>query len=487
MADPILVAKSGPNGIYLLPQMANRHGLVAGATGTGKTVSLQVVAEGLSRAGVSVFMADVKGDVAGISQPGTSSNSKVVERAKLLGLKDFSFQGYPVIFWDIFGEQGHPVRATVSEMGPLVLARLFDLNETQTAVLTLVFKIADDNGMLLLDLKDLQAMLQYVGNNAADFQTQYGNITGATIGAIQRSLLTVEQQGGDKFFGEPALNLEDLMRTDAQGRGVINILAADKLMLTPKTYTAFLLWLLSELFERLPEVGDPEKPKLVFFFDEAHLLFTDVPKALLEKIEQVVRLIRSKGVGVYFCTQNPLDVPLTVLGQLGNRVQHALRAFTPLDQKAVKAAAQTFRTNPELDVAEAITQLGVGEALVSMLDAKGMPGIVERALMLPPTSQIGPITTDVRQQLIRSSPVAGRYENMIDRESAYENLQARAVAATAAAPSAAAPAAHSPKKGGKPEPTALQQVFKVANSPLGRQIARDLTRGLLGALRSSKK
>ena len=487
MADPILVAKSDSEDLHLLPQMANRHGLVAGATGTGKTVSLQVIAEGLSRAGVSVFMADVKGDVAGISQPGTSANSKVVERAKVLKLKDFSYQGYPVIFWDIFGEQGHPVRATVSEMGPLVLARLFDLNDTQTAVLTLVFKIADDNGMLLLDLKDLQAMLQYVGNNAAEFQTQYGNITGATVGAIQRSLLTVEQQGGDNFFGEPALNLEDMMRTDSQGRGVINILAADKLMLTPKTYTAFLLWLLSELFERLPEVGDPEKPKLVFFFDEAHLLFTDVPKALLEKIEQVVRLIRSKGVGVYFCTQNPLDVPQTVLGQLGNRVQHALRAFTPLDQKAVKAAAQTFRTNPKLDVAEAITQLGVGEALVSMLDPKGMPGIVQRALMLPPTSQIGPIPPEVRQQLIKSSPVAGRYETMIDRESAYEKLQARAAAATSAATPDAAPASSRPKKSGKPEPTALQQVFKVANSPLGRQIARDITRGLLGALRSSSK
>jgi DNA helicase HerA-like ATPase len=482
MADPILVAKSDSTDIFLLPQMANRHGLVAGATGTGKTVSLQVLTEGLSRAGVSVFMADLKGDVAGISQPGSPSNSKVVERAKLLKLKDFSFQGYPVIFWDIFGEQGHPVRATVSEMGPLVLARLFDLNETQTAVLTLVFKIADDNGMLLLDLKDLQAMLQYVGNNAAQFQTQYGNITGATIGAIQRSLLTVEQQGGDKFFGEPALNLEDMMRTDSQGRGVINILAADKLMLTPKTYTAFLLWLLSELFERLPEVGDPERPKLVFFFDEAHLLFTDVPKALLEKIEQVVRLIRSKGVGVYFCTQNPLDVPQTVLGQMGNRVQHALRAFTPLDQKAVKAAAQTFRTNPKLDVAEAITQLGVGEALVSMLDPKGMPGIVQRALMLPPTSQIGPIPTEVRQQIIKSSPVAGRYETMIDRESAYEKLQARAVAA----PPTAADATR-PKKSGKPEPTSFDKVLKAANSPLGRQIGRELARGLMGALLGTKR
>jgi DNA double-strand break repair helicase HerA and related ATPase len=482
MADPILVARSDATDIFLLPQMANRHGLVAGATGTGKTVSLQVISEGLSRAGVSVFMADVKGDVAGISQPGSTSNSKVVERAKLLKLKDFSFEGYPVIFWDIFGEQGHPVRATVSEMGPLVLARLFDLNETQTAVLTLVFKIADDNGMLLLDLKDLQAMLQYVGNNAAQFQTQYGNITGATIGAIQRSLLTVEQQGGDKFFGEPALRLEDMMRTDSRGRGYINILAADRLMLTPKTYTAFLLWLLSELFERLPEVGDPDQPKLVFFFDEAHLLFTDVPKALLEKIEQVVRLIRSKGVGVYFCTQNPLDVPQTVLGQMGNRVQHALRAFTPLDQKAVKAAAQTFRTNPKLDVAEAITQLGVGEALVSMLDPKGMPGIVERALMLPPRSQIGPIPPEVRQKIIQDSPVAGRYETMIDRESAYEKLQARAVAA---APTEAA--TPRPKKSGKPEPTSFDKVLKAANSPLGRQIGRELARGLMGALLGTKR
>ncbi len=395
MADPILVGK-GDIDLYLLPQMANRHGLIAGATGTGKTISLQVLAEGLSRIGVSVFMADVKGDLSGISQPGKSDNPKVNERVKLLKLQNFAFQGCPVTYWDVLGEQGHPIRATISEMGPLILARLFDVNETQAAVLSLVFKIADDNGWLLLDLKDLQAMLQYVGNNAAQFQTQYGNISAASIGAVQRSLVTLQQQGGDKFFGEPALNLDDLIQTDSKGRGMINVLAADKLMMTPKTYTAFLLWLLSELFERMPEVGDPDKPKLAFFFDEAHLLFNDAPKSLLDKVEQVVRLIRSKGVGVFFISQNPLDIPATVLGQLSNRVQHALRAFTPLDQKAVKSAAQTFRTNPKLDVAEVITELAVGEALVSMLDEKGMPGIVQRAFMLPPSSQIGPVTPDVR-------------------------------------------------------------------------------------------
>ena len=470
MANPILVAR-GESDVYFLPQMANRHGLIAGATGTGKTVSLQVIAEGLSRTGVSVFMADVKGDLAGVSQPGKDSNTKVQERIQLLKLKDFAFQGYPVVFWDIFGEQGHPVRATVSEMGPLILSRLFDLNDTQGAVLSLVFKIADDNGMLLLDLKDLQAMLQYVGNNAAQFQTQYGNITGATIGAIQRSLIGIQEQGGDKFFGEPALNLDDMMRTDAQGRGVINILASDKLMLMPKVYTAFLLWLLSELFERLPEVGDPEKPKLAFFFDEAHLLFTDVPKALLEKVEQVVRLIRSKGVGVYFITQNPLDVPLTVLGQLSNRVQHALRAFTPLDQKAVKAAAQTFRPNPKLDVAEVITQLGVGEALVSMLDEKGMPGIVQRAFMLPPTSQIGPIPPDVRQQIIRSSPVAGRYENTLDREFGLRETPGSHGFHKGSPRDRARPRNPRAPSPSRPRSTGC---WKAANSPVGRQIGREL-------------
>ncbi len=484
MANPILVAK-GETELYLLPQMANRHGLIAGATGTGKTVSLQVLAEGLSRTGVSVFMADVKGDLAGISQPGSDSNAKVKERVQMLKLSNFSYEGSPVVFWDIFGEQGHPVRSTVSEMGPLILSRLFDLNDTQTAVLTVVFKIADDNGLLLLDLKDLQAMLQYVGNNAGQFQTQYGNITGASIGAVQRSLLTLTQQGGDKFFGEPALNLNDMLQVDARGRGMVNILAADKLMMQPKTYTAFLLWLLSELFEQLPEVGDAEKPKLAFFFDEAHLLFTDAPKALLEKIEQVVRLIRSKGVGVYLITQNPLDVPDTVLGQMSNRVQHALRAFTPLDQKAVKAAAQTFRTNPKLDVATAITELGVGEALVSMLDQKGMPGIVQRAFMLPPTSQVGPITPQQRQQIIRSSAFFGRYEQMVDRESAYEKLVGRnaAPASGAAAPMVGAGQPAAARKGTKPPPTAFEQVMKAANRPLGRQIGRELIRGLLGGYR----
>lgn len=484
MANPILVAK-GESDIFLLPQMANRHGLIAGATGTGKTVSLQVLAEGLSRTGVSVFMADVKGDLAGISQPGSDSNPKVKERAQLLKLQGFGYQGSPADFWDIFGEQGHPVRTTVSEMGPLILSRLFDLNETQSGILSIVFKIADDNGLLLLDLKDLQAMLQSVGSNAAQFQTQYGNVSAASIGAIQRSLLTLREQGGDKFFGEPALSLDDLIRVDANGRGVVNILASDKLMLIPKTYTAFLLWLLSELYEQLPEVGDADKPKLAFFFDEAHLLFTDTPKVLLEKIEQVVRLIRSKGVGVYFITQNPLDVPDTVLGQLSNRVQHALRAFTPLDQKAVKAAAQTFRSNPKLDVAQAITELAVGEALVSMLDAKGMPGIVQRAYMLPPTSQIGPITPQLRDQIVKSSPIYGKYEQMVDRESAYEKLVGRsaapgvATAAPALSPGSAAPA----RKGAKPPPTMFDQVLKAANSPLGRQIGRELVRGLLGGMR----
>lgn len=482
MADPILVAK-GETELFLLPQMANRHGLIAGATGTGKTVSLQVLAEGLSRQGVSVFMADVKGDLAGISQPGSESNKKVMERKALLKLKDFSFEGYPVTFWDIFGEQGHAVRTTVSEMGPLILSRLFDLNDTQSGVLSLVFKIADDNGMDLLDLKDLQAMLQFVGSNTQQFQTQYGNVAGATIGAIQRSLLTLREQGADKFFGEPALDLDDMMGTDAKGRGMINILASDKLMLLPKTYTAFLLWLLAELFEQLPEVGDTDRPKLVFFFDEAHLLFKDVPKALLEKVEQVVRLIRSKGVGVYFITQNPMDVPLTVLGQLGNRVQHALRAFTPLDQKAVKAAAKTFRENPKLDVADVITQLGVGEALVSMLDAKGMPGVVERALMLPPRSQIGPIPPETRQQIVRSSSLHGRYEQVLDRESAYEKLQARTAAAVAAEGNVESPKG----RRSKPEPTAFDRVLKAANSPLGRQISREVTRGIMGALLGTKR
>jgi uncharacterized protein len=413
MTDPLLIAQSSQP-LNLLPQMANRHGLVAGATGTGKTVTLQVMAEAFSRIGVPVFAADIKGDLAGISQPG-QQNPKLAGRIKQLKLSDFAFSPNPVTFWDVFGAQGHPVRATVSEMGPLLLARLLNLNDTQESVLSLVFKIADDDALLLLDMKDLQAILQYVGENARQFQTQYGNISAASIGAIQRGLLALQQQGGDKFFGEPALNLDDLMQTDSAGRGVINILAADKLYQSPKVYATFLLWLLTALFEKLPEVGDPEKPRLVFFFDEAHLLFADLPKVIEDKVVQLVRLIRSKGVGVYFVTQNPLDIPDTVLGQLGNRVQHALPAFTPSDQKAVRAAADTFRSNPKLNVAEVITQLAVGEALVSFLDEKGTPGIVQRALILPPHSQIGPITPDQRQQLIKNSLVAGVYENAVDR------------------------------------------------------------------------
>ena len=425
MPDALLIAKTVDKSlteISLLPNMANRHGLIAGATGTGKTVTLQVMAEHFSAIGVPVFMADVKGDLTGISQPG-GANAKVEERVKLLKL-DYAAAACPVTLWDVFGEQGHPVRATVSEMGPVLLARIFNLNDTQTGVLAIAFKIADDNGLLLLDLKDLRALLSWVGENAGQFTTAYGNVSAASIGAIQRGLLTLEQQGGDKFFGEPALSLDDLLQTD-NGRGIINILAADKLLSSPRLYSTFLLWMLSEIFETLPEVGDREKPKLVFFFDEAHLLFNEAPKELLEKIEQVVRLVRSKGVGVYFVTQNPLDIPDTVLGQLGNRVQHALRAYTPRDQKAVRAAAETFRENPKFKVVDVITELGVGEALVSFLDEKGRPTIVERAWILPPQSQIGPITPEQRRTLLASSLVAGQYEKTVDRESAFEKLKAR--------------------------------------------------------------
>ena len=413
MAEPIRIAQAREP-LYLLPQYANRHGLIAGATGTGKTVTLQRLAEGFSRIGVPVFMADVKGDLSGIARPG-QDNPKINERVQKLGLAGFKFAGYPTVFWDLYGEHGHPVRTTISEMGPLLISRLLNLNDTQGGVLNLVFKIADDNRMLLLDLKDLRAMLQHVGDNAAQFKTQYGNVSAASIGAIQRGLLELEGQGGDRFFGEPALDLDDLMQTDNQGRGVINILVADKLINAPKLYATFLLWMLSELFERLPEVGDPEKPKLAFFFDEAHLLFNDAPKVLLEKIEQVIRLIRSKGVGVYFVTQNPLDVPDIVLGQLGNRVQHALRAFTPRDQKAVKAAAQTFRQNKDLDVEAAITELGVGEALVSFLSEKGQPTVVDRALIYPPQSQLPPLTPAERDQVIKQSAFYGHYEKVVDR------------------------------------------------------------------------
>ena len=420
-AQPIFVARKGRTDLFLLPQMANRHGLIAGATGTGKTVTLQGLAESFSAQGVPVFMADVKGDLAGLSQPGGQS-PKVRERVAQLKIDGYTPAACPVTFWDVFGQTGHPVRATISEMGPLLLSRLLNLNETQGGVLSLVFRIADEHGLLLLDLKDLRAMLNYVGQNAAAFTTDYGNISAASIGAIQRNLLAVEAQGGDKFFGEPALNLDDLIQTDSSGRGVINILSADRLMAAPKVYATLLLWMLSHLFEHLPEVGDLPQPKLVFFFDEAHLLFSDLPPVLLEKIEQVVRLIRSKGVGVYFVTQNPRDVPDTVLGQLGNRVQHALRAFTPADQKLVKAAAETFRANPKLNTEAVLTELGVGEALVSLLDERGQPCIVERAFIVPPRSQVGPITPEQRQALMASSVVAGVYEQAVDRESAYERL-----------------------------------------------------------------
>ncbi len=496
MVDPLLIAQ-GSTALYLLPKMANRHGLVAGATGTGKTVTLQVMAEAFSRIGVPVFAADVKGDLSGISQAGTP-NPKIEERAKKLKLTDFSYAASPVTFWDVFGEQGHPVRATISEMGPLLLARLLNLNDVQESVLALVFKIADDNGLLLLDVKDLQSMLQNVGDNAKQFQTQYGNISSASIGSIQRSLLALQQQGGDQFFGEPALNLDDLMQTDSNGHGIVNILAADKLMQSPKVYATFLLWLLTALFEKLPEVGDPEKPKLIFFFDEAHLLFADLPKVIEDKVVQVVRLIRSKGVGVYFVTQNPLDVPETVLGQLGNRVQHALRAFTPKDQKAVRAAADTFRTNPKLDVAQAITQLAVGEALVSFLDESGTPEIVERALVCPPHSLIGPITPAQRSQLIKSSVVAGVYENAVDRESAFEMLKARAGQPLPSSPgTGATPAGHeSPpwyanipgiSGGGRRGDNLVEAMAKSAARTIGSSVGRQIVRGVLGSLLGGSK
>ncbi|MGZ8940889.1 MAG: helicase HerA-like domain-containing protein, partial [Limisphaerales bacterium] len=440
MQNGILIAKAAHDQI-LLPNMANRHGLIAGATGTGKTVTLRVIAEQFSRLGIPVFMADVKGDLSGLARPG-SDHPKIAQRVTDLALTDFSYESSPVEFWDVFGENGHPLRATISDMGPLLLSRLLNLNDTQAGVLNIVFKIADDHGLLLLDLKDLKSMLQHVGDKATDFRTEYGNISPVSIGAIQRNLLVLQEQGADKFFGEPALNLDDIMQTDARGRGMINILSAEKLVHSPKIYATFLLWLISELFENLPEVGDPPKPKLVFFFDEAHLLFDEAPPALLQKIEQVVRLIRSKGVGIYFVTQNPLDIPDSVLGQLGNRVQHALRAFTPRDQKAVRSAAQTFRQNPKINVEQAITELGVGEALVSFLDAEGRPSIVDRALILPPRSQLPPLSLDERRQLIAQSPAGAVYGKTFDRESAHELLKKRA--------EAAAPQATSETPGGNP-------------------------------------
>ncbi len=434
MTEPILLARRGDLACELLPALANRHGLVTGATGTGKTITLQTLAEGFSGVGVPVFMADVKGDLAGISQPGQVS-PKLAALLAERGIDPPAPRACPVTLWDVFGEAGHPVRATISDLGPLLLARLLALNETQAGVLALVFKIADDQGLALLDLKDLRAMLQHVGEHAGEFTTTYGNVSAASIGAIQRGLLQIEQQGADRFFGEPMLDLSDLMQT-IDGKGVVNILAADKLLAAPRLYATVLLWLLSELFEKLPEVGDLEAPKLVFFFDEAHLLFKDAPTALIERIELVVRLVRSKGVGVFFVTQNPIDVPQTVLGQLGNRVQHALRTFSPLDQKAVRAAAQTMRPNPAIaDLAAAITELAVGEALASLLDAQGRPGVTQRAYVVPPGSRIGPIGADERAKLIAASLVAGVYDKAVDRESAYELLRDRV--ASAGAPGAA--------------------------------------------------
>jgi hypothetical protein len=502
MTAPLLIAKNDTMELHLLPQMANRHGLITGATGTGKTVTLQTLAEQFSAIGVPCFMSDVKGDLSGISQAG-GGNAKVAERVDKLGLTDHAYQAFPVTFWDAFGELGHPVRATVSDMGPLLLSRMLELNETQAGVLNLVFKVADDAGLLLLDLKDLRAMLQFVGDNARQFTTEYGNISAASVGAIQRGLLALESQGGEKIFGEPMLDIADLMQTD-RGKGVINILAADKLMQSPKMYATLLLWLLSELFENLPEAGDLDKPKLVFFFDEAHLLFADAPAALVDKIEQVVRLIRSKGVGIYFVTQNPADVPDKVLGQLGNRVQHALRAFSARDQKAVRAAAETMRDNANLDEEAAITELGVGEALVSCLDEKGRPGIVERAFVVPPRGQIGPIDANRRQQIMQSSLVAGVYEKVIDRESAYEVLKARAEQAQAETAArkaeAQAPAGGgglggvlgdllggAPSAGGRRREGVVEALAKSAARSVGSQVGRAIIRGVLGSLLGGRR
>ncbi|MDO8826119.1 helicase HerA-like C-terminal domain-containing protein [Methylophaga sp.] len=487
MALPMFIGQADLP-VFLLPQMANRHGLIAGATGTGKTVTLQGLAEAFSNIGVPVFAADIKGDLSGISQPG-KAHPKISERVSLMQLDDFRFSGFPTTFWDVFGEQGHPVRTTISDMGPLLLSRLMNLNDTQQGVLTLLFRVADDNGWLVLDLKDLRAMLQFVAENASEFQTLYGNISAASVGAIQRRLLVLEDQGADKLFTEPVLNLDDLMQTDVHGKGMINLLAADKLMQSPQLYSTFLLWLLAELFDQLPEVGDPEKPKLVLFFDEAHLIFDDAPKALLDKIEQVVRLIRSKGVGVYFVTQNPTDIPDSVLGQLGNRIQHALRAYTARDQKAVKAAAETFRDNPAFSTTEVITEMGVGEALVSMLDEKGRPQIVQRTMIKPPQGQIGPITPQQRQQLMQSSLVAGVYEKMLDRESAHEILAERAEkmqqAALADQPNAMKETVK-PKRVSNRE-SIFEAFAKSAMRSVGSQIGRRLVRGIFGSLLTGKK
>ena len=517
MAQPLLIAKAGETELALLPGLANRHGLITGATGTGKTVTLQTLAQAFSSIGVPVFMADVKGDLSGIAKAG-GANPKVAERANSLGV-EVKYEACPTVFWDVFGERGHPVRATISDMGPLLLSSMLALNDTQEGVLNLVFKIADDNGLLLLDAKDLRAMLQHVGDNAAQFRTEYGNISAASIGAIQRGLLSLENQGAGKFFGEPMLDIADLLQTEGAGgkmRGVVNVLAADKLMNSPKLYATFLLWMLAELFEHLPEVGDPDKPKLVFFFDEAHLLFNEAPKALLTKIEQVVRLIRSKGVGVYFVTQNPLDIPESVLGQLSNRVQHALRAFTPKDQKAVKSAADTLRPNPKFKTDQVIMELGVGEALVSLLDEKGRPCMVERAFIVPPGSQLGPLDAAERKKAVESATIYGHYEKVVDRESAYEKLKGRTTdrqgaAAPAGQPSAqgGTPDAQPPAgggfggsmggvlsdvlfgrtgpRGGKQSRGLVEAVATSAARTIGSELGRQVLRGVLGSILGGSK
>lgn len=494
----------GPKPQYLLLNRANRHGLITGATGTGKTVTLQLLAEGFSRAGVPVFAADIKGDLSGISQAGVLKPF-ISDRLAALGLKEFAFNACPARFWDVFGKAGHPVRTTISEMGPLLLSRLLELSDTQEGVLNIAFRVADEEGLLLLDLKDLQALLTHVADNADQLTTRFGNVAKATVGAIQRNLLTLENQGGAQFFGEPALSLSDFIQCDATGHGVVNILAADQLFERPRLYATFLLWLLSELFEQLPEIGDPDKPKLVLFFDEAHLLFTDAPKALLDKIAQVVRLIRSKGVGVYFITQNPGDVPSDVLAQLGNRVHHALRAFTPKDQKALKEAAETLRPNPAFDTAETISALGVGEALVSTLDEKGVPTIVERTLICPPGSRVGAITPAERQAIIAASSLAGKYETLIDRESAYERLTGRQAAAAPAPPQTPAPSPQqTPQNAGGFASEAINMVKGIGGAvfgsggskrqsvgeaftksvvrTIGSQVGREIIRGVLGSI-----
>lgn len=475
------------NKLYFELKWANRHGLISGATGTGKTVTLQDLAEGFSNAGVPVFMADVKGDLSGLCEP-SQMEDFLVKRANIIGLEDYKPQAFPVTFWDMFGKQGHPVRTTISEIGPILLARMLELNDTQEGVLNIAFRLADEDGMLLLDLKDLRALLISMAERSSEISTTYGNVSKQSIGAIQRSLLRLEDQGGDKFFGEPALDLTDFMRTDIDGKGYVNILAADELMNSPRLYATFLLWLMAELFEELPEAGDSSKPKMVFFFDEAHLLFDDAPKALMEKVEQVVRLIRSKGIGIFFITQNPADVPDTVLGQLGNRVQHALRAFTPKQQKAIKQAAETYRANPKFDVADVITELGVGEALVSTLESKGTPSVVERALIRPPTSKLGPASAEAKRMALKADGVGAKYDTTVDRESAYEVLQKRAEKAAAVAEKAQKEAAKAKtkKKSSNRQSVgeaAIKSIVRSMSSSVGRSIAREIMRGVLGGMK----